>query len=173
MLKTDKKPHQIQPEDIYPIGVLGKIEALGEDDTVKITTIERVMLSQIQATEIGITATSVPYPEEKDIDPDEEAEQFKNMKKELMSFAKDLQWGIWARGVIYHWQSFDEMAGALSSYFASSWEENIVFLNSSPEVNVSIKSKKLYMNFWRSSGSARKQKAPRRILMNRCTVSLP
>lgn len=128
MLKTDKKPHQIQPEDIYPIGVLGKIEALGEDDTVKITTIERVMLSQIQATEIGITATSVPYPEEKDIDPDEEAEQFKNMKKELMSFAKDLQWGIWARGVIYHWQSFDEMACALSSYFASSWEEKYSFL---------------------------------------------
>lgn len=86
------------------------------------------MLSQIQATEIGITATSVPYPEEKDIDPDEEAEQFKNMKKELMSFAKDLQWGIWARGVIYHWQSFDEMACALSSYFASSWEEKYSFL---------------------------------------------
>ena len=50
------------------------------------------------------------------------------MKKELMSFAKDLQWGIWARGVIYHWQSFDEMACALSSYFASSWEEKYSFL---------------------------------------------
>ena len=86
------------------------------------------MLSQIQATEVGITATSVPYPEEKDIDPAEEAEQFKNMKKELMSFAKDLQWGIWARGVIYHWQSFDEMACALSGYFASSWEEKYSFL---------------------------------------------
>ena len=36
--------------------------------------------------------------------------------------------GIWARGVIYHWQSFDEMACALSSYFASSWEEKYSFL---------------------------------------------
>lgn len=30
--------------------------------------------------------------------------------------------------MIYHWQSFDEMACALSSYFASSWEEKYSFL---------------------------------------------
>lgn len=128
MLKTEKRPEQIQPQDLYPMGLVGKIEAFGDDGNVKITTTARVQLTDIQGGEHGITATTIPVPDEADLDPDEEQEMFKAVKKELMALAQDFQWGLWAKGVIYHWKSFDEMACALGAYLSNSWEDKYALL---------------------------------------------
>lgn len=128
MLRKDKDPLQIQPEDICPLGVMGTVESLGEDGLVKIAAKERVSITDIKASAEGITANTSVFPEEEDISPEEEKEQFEAMKKDVMGFVRNFQWGIWARGVIYHWKSFSEMACALSGYLSATWEEKYALL---------------------------------------------
>lgn len=129
MLKSGKVQEEITPEDIYPIGVAGKIENIDEEGSVKITATERVKIGDIEYGEDGFTADAVRFPEEDDIPAQEEKERFDKIKKELMDFAKGFQWGIWARSMIYHWKNFAEAACALSGYMNISWEEKYSLLS--------------------------------------------
>lgn len=131
MLKEDKNPLQILPEDIYPLGVMGTVESLSDDGTVKITAKVRVSITDIKASSVGITANTSEFPEVEDTSSEEEKEQFEAAKKEIMGFVKDFQWGIWARGMIYHWKSFSEAACALSGYLSVTWEEKYALLETS------------------------------------------
>lgn len=129
MLNTGKAQEEITPEDIYPIGVAGKIESIDEEGSVKITATERVKISDVRSSDGGFTADAERFPETDDIPAQEEKERFDKIKKELMDFAKGFQWGIWARSMIYHWKSFAEAACALSGYMNISWEEKYSLLS--------------------------------------------
>lgn len=129
MLKSGKVEEEITPEDIYPIGVAGKIESIDEEGSVKITATERVKIADVRPSENGFTADAERFPETDDIPAEEEKERFDKIKKELMDFAKGFQWGIWARSMIYHWKSFAEAACALAGYMNISWEEKYSLLS--------------------------------------------
>ncbi|MDO5136165.1 MAG: endopeptidase La [Eubacteriales bacterium] len=131
LLKSDKRADQILPEDIYPIGIQGKIESFSEDGNVKINAKDRVSIRDIQATEQGITANTSLFPELADLPEEEEKERFQELKKDLLNFARGFQWELWARGMIYHWKSFDEVACAMGGYLSSSWEEKYALLEMS------------------------------------------
>lgn len=121
--KKEIAPEEISMENIFPVGVMGIIENIDEEGSVKITTRRRVQVTHVEYTDSMVQAEAVDLPDIQDISPEEEKEKFDKIKKELMDFAKGFQWGVWVRSMIYHWKSYPEAVSALAGYMSLSWEE--------------------------------------------------
>ncbi|MBR2259522.1 MAG: endopeptidase La [Blautia sp.] len=128
MLKTDRDRQAVQPEDIYPVGIMGRLESIDDDDSARIHATSRVKISSVHQEEGMLKAEVEPFPDEVDITPEEEKESFAKIKKELMEFARGFQWGIWARTMIYHWNTLEEAICALSGYLNFTWEDKYALL---------------------------------------------
>ena len=121
--KKEIAPEEISMENIFPVGVMGIIENIDEEGSVKITTRRRVQVTHVEYTDGMVLAEAVDLPDIQDISPEEEKEKFDKIKKGLMDFAKGFQWGVWVRSMIYHWKSYPEAVSALAGYMSLSWEE--------------------------------------------------
>ena len=121
--KKEIAPEEISMENIFPVGVLGTIESIDEEGSIKVTTKCRVQVSSVEYADGAVQAEAVDLPDIQDISPEEEKEKFDAIKKELMDFAKGFQWGVWVRSMIYHWKSYPEAICALAGYMSLSWEE--------------------------------------------------
>ena len=121
--KKEMGPEGISMENIFPVGVLGTIESIDEEGSIKVTTKCRVQVSSVEYADGAVQAEAVDLPDIQDISPEEEKEKFDVIKKELMDFAKGFQWGVWVRSMIYHWKSYPEAICALAGYMSLSWEE--------------------------------------------------
>ena len=121
--KKEMVPEDISMENIFPVGVLGTIESIDEEGSIKVTTKCRVQVSSVEYADGAVQAEAVDLPDIQDISPEEEKEKFDAIKKELMDFAKGFQWGVWVRSMIYHWKSYPEAICALAGYMSLSWEE--------------------------------------------------
>ena len=128
MLKEEKKASELQPDDFYPIGVSGKIEGIDDEGNVRVQAKERVELSDIEITPEGVTADASICAEIDDLPEQEEKEHFGKVKEDLLNFAKEFSWGMWARGMILRWKSMFEVACALSSYLNIPWDEKYALL---------------------------------------------
>ena len=133
--KKEMAPEEISMENIFPVGVLGTVESIDEEGSIKVTTKNRVQVCAVEYTDGAVIAEAVDLPDEMDIAPEEEKEKFDKIKKELMDFAKGFQWGVWVRSMIYHWKSYPESICALAGYMSLSWEEkyHILEVNSRKE----------------------------------------
>ena len=78
-------------ENIFPVGVMGIIENIDEEGSVKITTRKRVQVTHVEYTDGMVQAEAVDLPDIQDISPEEEKEKFDKIKKELMDFADRLE----------------------------------------------------------------------------------
>ena len=96
--KKEIAPEEISMENIFPVGVMGIIENIDEEGSVKITTRRRVQVTHVEYTDSMVQAEAVDLPDIQDISPEEEKEKFDKIKKELMYFAKGFQWGVWVSG---------------------------------------------------------------------------
>ena len=123
MLKVEKSPENITSDDIYPIGVYGKIEGIDEEDSVRVKAEQLVSITEVRQLEDGLHADIAPLQEVEDLSEEEAKERFGVIKKQLMEYAKGFQWGLWARSMIYHWNSLEEAICALSSYMNYSWQD--------------------------------------------------
>ena len=121
--KKEMVPEEISMENIFPVGVIGTIESIDEEGSIKVTTKCRVQVSSVEYADGAVQAEAVDLPDIQDISPEEEKEKFDAIKKELMDFAKGFQWGVWVRSMIYHWKSYPEAICALAGYMSLSWEE--------------------------------------------------
>lgn len=128
MLKEEKKASELQPDDFYPIGVSGKIEGIDDEGNVRVQAKERVELFDIEITPEGVTADASICAEIDDLPEQEEKEHFGKVKEDLLNFAKEFSWGMWARGMILRWKSLSEVACALSSYLNIPWDEKYALL---------------------------------------------
>ena len=128
MMKSDIPRDSVSYEDIFPIGIFGKIEGIDEEDSVRVSARSRVRITDARRDQDGLHAEIEPFPETEDIDPEDRKQRFSVIKKELMDFAKGFQWGIWARSMIYHWNSLEEAMCALAGYMNLSWEQKYALL---------------------------------------------
>lgn len=128
MLKEPRERGEIGPDDLYPLGVAGKIELVDEEGDVRIRTIERVEISDAEETEEELSVTATAIEDDNDLSKEEYKTRFDSLKNSLLKFVRGFQWGLWARGFIIQWKSFDEIGCALSPYLDITWEEKYAIM---------------------------------------------
>ena len=123
MLKDDKEQKELTRDDVYPIGISGKIESIDDGGNVRITAQDRVEVQDFEVENGEIKASAVIRPDVDDLPRQEEAEHFGQLKNDLLQFIRGFQWGVWARGLILQWKNLNETLCALSAYLNLTWEE--------------------------------------------------
>lgn len=128
MLRENKQRAEIVPDDFYPIGVLGTIETVDEEGNVGLRASTRVCATSIKVTKTKITAEFKEIPDIEDIDKKQAKRQFQNIKKTLLQFVNNFQWGMMAREYILQWDSLAEMVATMSRQLEISNEEKYAIL---------------------------------------------
>ena len=128
MLKKEAGDAPLSEDDIFPIGLYARIEGIDEEETVKVSAQTRVTITDFHFEDGNLHGQIQPLEDTVDITPEEEKEMFAAVKKDLMDFSRSFQWGLWARSIIYHWNSLEEAICALSGYLNFTWEEKYAFL---------------------------------------------
>ncbi len=81
MQRTDKDRKDLTPEDFYPVGISGKLDSADNEGNIRIRTVARVDLSDLEMAEDGILANASIRPDTEDITPEEEKAIFDRVKK--------------------------------------------------------------------------------------------
>lgn len=131
MLKSEKDRRQVTPEDFYSVGVSAEIEGIDEEGNVRVTTKNRVEISGVSSEDGELQAEAAICPEVQDLPEEEQKARFEKLKNDLLSFSKEFTWGMWARGMILRWKSFEDIACGLSGYLNMTWEEKYEILATS------------------------------------------
>lgn len=128
MLRENRQRAEIKAEDFYPIGVLGEIETVDHDGNVGLRAKTRVHATSIRVTKTKISATYEEIPDVEDIDKKQATKQFQNIKKTLLQYVNNFQWGMMAREYILQWDSLAEMVATMSRQLEISNEEKYAIL---------------------------------------------
>ena len=97
MLKDDKEHKELTRDDVYPIGISGKIESIDDGGNVRITAQERVEVQDFEINAGEIEASAVIRPDVDDLSRQEEGEHFNQLKNDLLQFIRGFQWGVWGQ----------------------------------------------------------------------------
>ena len=123
MQRTDKDRKDLTPEDFYPVGVSGKLDSVDNEGNIRIRTVARVDLSDLEMAEDGILANASIRPDTEDITPEEEKAIFDRVKNVLLNDISQFQWGVLARNYVLHWKNLEETLCAVSGYIHIPWED--------------------------------------------------
>ena len=123
MQRTDKDRKDLTPEDFYPVGVSGKLDSVDNEGNIRIRTVARGDLSDLEMAEDGILANASIRPDTEDITPEEEKAIFDRVKNVLLNYISQFQWGVLARNYVLHWKNLEETLCAVSGYIHIPWED--------------------------------------------------
>ena len=123
MQRTDKDRKDLTPEDFYPVGVSGKLDSVDNEGNIRIRTVARVDLSDLEMAEDGILANASIRPDTEDVTPEEEKAIFDRVKNVLLNYISQFQWGVLARNYVLHWKNLEETLCAVSGYIHIPWED--------------------------------------------------
>ena len=123
MQRTDKDRKDLTPEDFYPVGVSGTQDYADNEGNIRIRTVARVDLSDLEMAEDGILANASIRPDTEDITPEEEKAIFDRVKNVLLNYISQFQWGVLARNYVLHWKILEETLCAVSGYIHIPWED--------------------------------------------------
>ena len=123
MQRTDKDRKDLTPEDFYPVGVSGKLDSVDNEGNIRIRTVARVDLSDLEMAEDGILANASIRPDTENITPEEEKAIFDRVKNVLLNYISQFQWGVLARNYVLHWKNLEETLCAVSGYIHIPWED--------------------------------------------------
>ena len=123
MQRTDKDRKDLTPEDFYPVGVSGKLDSVDNEGNIRIRTVARVDLSDLEMAEDGILANASIRPDTEDITPEEEKAIFDRVKNVLLNYISQFQWGVLARNYVLHWKNLEDTLCAVSGYIHIPWED--------------------------------------------------
>ena len=119
MLREDTDIETTTLADVYPIGVIAKIESIDSEGNVKVRTKDRVSFLEFSRDyDNNIDALLEVRPEIDDLEPGEEQERFETLKNKFLKFVQNYQWGLWARGFILQWKNINELACSMTGYFS-------------------------------------------------------
>ena len=123
MQRSDKDRKDLTAEDFYPVGISGKLDSQDSEGNIRIRTLARVDVSDLEMTEDGVLANASIRPETEDISAEEEKEIFERVKNVLLNYISQFQWGALAQNYILHWKNLEEMLCAVSGYVHIPWED--------------------------------------------------
>lgn len=128
VMEKEEKP-KMEPEDFYPIGLVGVVDGVDDEGNIRIVTKERVQVTDLEVDAEGkVSANAVSLPDVDDYPKEEAKVLFEKLKQDILRFIKGFPWGVWARGVVLHWKNIEEIGCSLSSYLNITWEEKYEIL---------------------------------------------
>lgn len=122
-LRNEDDAEELDADHICPVGISARVEAVGDDDSVQIRTLERVDLSDVEVENGQILADASIRAEVDDYTAEEEKAQFLRLRAALLKFVQGYQWGMWARSFILQRKNMYDLGSALSEYLNISPEE--------------------------------------------------
>ena len=124
MLRDDLDTADVMLEDVYPIGVIARIESVDSEGNVKVRTKDRINFIDFSRNAEGnIDAQIEIRPEIDDMKPEDKKSRFDRIKNKFLKFVQNYQWGLWARGFILQWKNINELACSMTGYFSITWQE--------------------------------------------------
>ncbi|MGI6107541.1 MAG: endopeptidase La [Lachnospiraceae bacterium] len=123
-LKGEKPIEDLTADDIQPVAVEAHVDSVSSEGNVTIKTERRMTVTSVEKDEEGgLNVTAVPREEIEDVDDDEKARHYRDLRAELVKFVSGYQWGVMVRGLIMQWKSMDEMVSMLSQHLTITAEE--------------------------------------------------
>ncbi len=131
--KVEKKKSELEPEDFYEKGLIGRVHSKDDEGNVSIRIRERVLVSDIEKENGQLTATASICPLNEDMTQAQRKKVYREVKNKLLEFVKSFQWGVVARSFIQHWHTLSEVVCAVSSYLNLSPEEKYAIIEADSE----------------------------------------
>lgn len=96
MQRSDKDRKDLTAEDFYPVGISGKLDSQDSEGNIRIRTLARVDVSDLEMTEDGVLANASIRPETEDISAEEEKEIFERVKNVLLNYTASSSGARWS-----------------------------------------------------------------------------
>ena len=129
MLRADDSREDLEKDSFYPIGVSGVITEVNAGGYLVIRTHGRVHFDEITVYSDHTIELSVSRkPDIEDLDPSYEAERLEKLKKVVIDYTSQFQWGALTRAYADQWTNIGEIASIMSPWLGISNEERYALL---------------------------------------------
>ena len=129
MMRDDLDPDKVELKDIFPIGIVARVESVDQDENVKVKALHRVNVLDFKRNKKGIMHAEIEIrPDIDDMDEEETKNRFEKLRAKFLSFVQNYQWGLWARGFMLQWKTVNDLACSMTGYFMMAWEEKYEIL---------------------------------------------
>lgn len=119
----DEKKIEKLEDEFYPIGVAGKVLSVDENGTASIEAKERMDITKVTVEDQHYNLEAETREDIMDMDEQELLATVKELRRAVLNYVKQFQWGIMAREYIVQWKNVNEIAVSLSSYLNLNNEE--------------------------------------------------
>ena len=113
-LKEEKKREELTVEDIYPVGVHGFVEGIGDEGEVGIRALERVNVDVQDIRDGEVIFETSERPDIEDISGEEMEKRFETLKRSYVTFLAEPQWGPIAQHLMGQWNALSDMISMIS-----------------------------------------------------------
>ena len=129
MLRANDSREDLEKDSFYPIGVSGVITEVNAGGYLVIRTHGRVHFDEITVYSDHTIELSVSRkPDEEDLDPAYEAERLEKLKKLVIEYTSQFQWGSLTRAYADQWSNIGEIASIMSPWLNIENEERYALL---------------------------------------------
>ena len=129
MLRANDSREDLEKDSFYPIGVSGVITEVNAGGYLVIRTHGRVHFDEITVYSDHTIELSVSRkPDEDDLDPAYEADRLEKLKKVVIEYTSQFQWGTLTRAYAEQWTNIGEIASLMSPWLGISNEERYALL---------------------------------------------
>ena len=127
--KRDQDKASLTEDDLYPIGVTAVVDGTDHQGNIKISTKQRVTITDLVARLGQLRAEIAPRPIEEDLEEAEVNRRFRAMRSAVLRFISGKPWDMMVRGNIMQWESAPEMIIMLSNFINIPAEEKYAMLS--------------------------------------------
>ena len=129
MLRANDSREDLEKDSFYPIGVSGVITEVNAGGYLVIRTHGRVHFDEITVYSDHTIELSVSRkPDEEDLDPAYEAERLEKLRKLVIEYTSQFQWGSLTRAYADQWSNIGEIASIMSPWLNIENEERYALL---------------------------------------------
>ena len=129
MLRANDSREDLEKDSFYPIGVSGVITEVNAGGYLVIRTHGRVHFDEITVYSDHTIELSVSRkPDIEDLDPAYESERLEKLKKVVIDYTSQFQWGALTRAYADQWTNIGEIASIMSPWLGISNQERYALL---------------------------------------------
>ncbi len=115
--RRETKLGELSNENVYPLGVSGYIKEVNAQGLMQIRLVQRVHVDDIAIQpERKLVITTSRCPDIEDLDEIQAKERAVRVKEELLSMAKDFEWGPLLEAFARSWRNLGDIGAALSPW---------------------------------------------------------